>query len=337
MEKIKTIIILLLSISSYAQLDDFAELDFTKADSIANHYDGENLDNLPLLTHKLTDNLNTDVEKFRAIYTWVSTNIDNDYSNATKNQRKRKKLFNDKKALDAWNNKFKTQVFRKLLKDKKTICTGYAYLVKELAAIADIECKIIDGYGRNIDNNIGELSIPNHSWNAVFLNNKWYLCDPTWSSGYTLLPEYKYISDYNDGYFLAEPKRFAKNHYPLQDKWFLLKNKPDTEEFLHGPLVYGETFKNTITTVSPSTMYIETIKNVTNTFTLEVSNSFELNDLSLEIISGSNSRKVAPIEPTVHSNILKFDYSFKNTGNHDFHIKLKDKAIVTYLIKVKRK
>ena len=337
MEKIKAIIVLLFSISSYTQIDDFKEIDFKKADSIANHYNGEKLDNLPLLTHKLTANLQSDAAKFRAIYTWVSTNIYGDHVSAVKNQKKRKKLINDSDALNEWNDKFKIKVFHKLLKDKKTICTGYAYLVKELSTIANIQCKIIDGYGRNIDNNIGELSVPNHSWNAVFLNDKWYLSDATWSSGYTQLPAYEFISDYNDGYFLAEPKLFVKSHYPLEEKWLLIKNKPSLEDFLYGPLVYGDTFKNSITPVSPATMYIETVKNDINTFTLKASKSFKIEELTLELSSGSTNRKAKPFNTSIINNTLTFDYQFKNTGRYDFHIKINDDIIATYMIKVKRK
>ncbi|MBJ2172778.1 hypothetical protein JBL43_00920 [Aureibaculum sp. A20] len=337
MEKIKAIIIILFGISSFAQTDDFKQIDFTKADSIAKFYHGENLDNLPLLVHKLTATFTTDVEKFRAIYTWVSTNIDNDYGSAVKNQRKRKKLMNDDYALGNWNNTFKIHMFRTLLKDKKTICTGYAYLIKELSTIANINCKIIDGYGRNIDNNIGELSVPNHSWNAVFLNNKWYLSDATWSSGYTELPTYAFISDYNDGYFLTEPKLFSKSHYPLNEQWLLMQNNPSVSDFLNGPLVYGNTFKNTIIPITPATMYIETSKKMINTFTLEISESFKIEELELEISNGSNRTKVEPTNTVITDNLLNVDYQFKRTGHYDFHIKLKDEVVVTYLIKVKRK
>ena len=66
------------------------------------------------------------------------------------------------------------------------MCTGYAYLIKELCFLANIESEIIDGYARTVRSNIDALDMANHSWNAVKLNNKWYLCDATWSSGYTL-------------------------------------------------------------------------------------------------------------------------------------------------------
>jgi len=336
-EKIKIIIIFLFSLASYAQIDDFKEIEFYRADSIANAHKGENLDNLPLLAHKLTAKLSTDVEKFRAIYTWVSTNIDNDYSNAVKNQRKRKKILNNNNALNKWNTKFKTQVFKKLLKDKKTICTGYAYLVKELASIADIECEIVDGYGRLIDTNIGAPAIPNHSWNAVNLNNKWYLCDATWSSGYTNLPDYTFIHDYNEGYFLTTPELFAKNHYPLDTKWLLTESGLTLSNFLYSPLVYGDTFRHSVIPITPNTMYLETIKNKTNIFSLKVPEPFKIDDLKVEINNGSNSLITKPTKANIKKNILNFDYQFKSAGNYDFHVKLKDKVIVTYMIRVKRK
>src|SRR5690606_12898203 len=127
-------------------------------------------------------------------------------------------------------------------KNKKTMCTGYAYLIKEMCFLANIESKIIDGYGRTTASNVDSLETINHSWNAVKLNNKWYLCDATWSSGYTL-NNYLFIKDYNDGYFLTDPILFATNHYPIDKKWFL-NITLEQSEFESPPLVYGELFKH---------------------------------------------------------------------------------------------
>ena len=170
-----TLVLFLISSFAFGQGSDFGHIDFKKADSIALSYEGESLKNLPVLTHKLTASLSTDVEKFRAIYTWVSTNIENDYSSYVKTRKKRKKLSENRKALIVWNNSFTPKVFENLLKYRKTACTGYAYLIRELASLAGIHCKIIDGYGRTATLILDENSIPNHSWNAVELNGKWYL------------------------------------------------------------------------------------------------------------------------------------------------------------------
>ncbi len=162
-----------------AQFSDFAHIDFTKADTTAELYYGENLNNLPLLTHKLTSKLTTEVEKFRAIYKWVCTNIKGDATQYDIISKKRKNLKKDSINYIKWNDWYKKIAFKKLVKNKRTMCTGYAYLIKEMAFLANIKCVVVDGYGRTFKTNINSLELPNHSWNAVKLNNKWYLCDAT--------------------------------------------------------------------------------------------------------------------------------------------------------------
>ena len=71
------------------QFVNLNESDFSKADSIAFSHKGHSLRNLPVLTHQLTKDLTTDVEKFRAIFTWVCTNIENDYQSYLKTRKKK--------------------------------------------------------------------------------------------------------------------------------------------------------------------------------------------------------------------------------------------------------
>ena len=85
-----------------AQKSDFKHINFEKADSIANSYENERLNNLPLLAYKLTNNLNTQVEKFRAIHTWVCSNIESDHDFADKTIRKRKQDLYGKQTKVHW-------------------------------------------------------------------------------------------------------------------------------------------------------------------------------------------------------------------------------------------
>lgn len=241
MKSIFLFIFLCISISTKSQISDFKNIKFDKADNIAKLLEGEHLQNLPLLTYNLTSKLNTDVEKFRAIYTWICTNIKGDYTMHRKVSRKRNQLKNDTISFLKWNKKYTKKVFKNLLKNKKTMCTGYAYLLKTMANIADIECKIIDGYGRNSTVNVSSLESLNHSWNAVKINNKWYLADATWSSGY-MNDRGLFIRNYNDGYFLTEPVLFAKNHFPIKQQW-LLNNVTTSSTFTNSPIFYSEAFK----------------------------------------------------------------------------------------------
>lgn len=314
-----------------AQVSDFKTIDFSNADNVAKINNGESLQNLPLLAYKLTHKLPTDVEKFRAIYTWVSTNIkgdDNQHRTVTKNRVKYK---NDTLALIKWNNEYKKKAFKKLLKRKRTMCTGYAYLIKELAAIANIECKIIDGYGRTVTTNVDTLEMANHSWNAVKLNNKWYLCDATWSSGY--MQDGIFIKNYNDGYFLTEPKLFAKNHFPLLKKWLLTSNET-SKNFVTAPIIYGETFKHKVVSYFPSAMRVITQKNKEVTFKFKTLKNIAESKISLVLFSGVHEKQFDIYDVQSKQGVITFKNKFKYKGYYDVHLKIGDDIVATYTFKV---
>lgn len=208
--------LLLTAGNANAQKRDFSAINFHKPDSIADAYHGYSLTDAMTLTRKLTCALPNDVEKFRAIYKWVCNNIEFDYSLYLENKSNRYRLKSE--ALTKWNDDFNKRVFRTLVYERRTVCTGYAFLLRELCAYAAIKCVIVDGYGRT------KSKHPNHSWNAVQLNNKWYLCDVTWASGYMDMDTMSYKKEYNEKYFLTDPAEFANTHKPLDNAWSLLLN-----------------------------------------------------------------------------------------------------------------
>lgn len=317
--------------SSYAQVADFNDIDFSRADNIAKINQGFSLKNLPLLAHTLTDKLPTKVEKFRAIYTWVCNNIRGDSRQDNIVSRERKKIKKDSLGFLQWNEQYRKKVFKKLLNRKKTMCTGYAYLVRELCILADIECEIINGYGRTAAANAEELEMTNHSWNAVKLNDKWYLCDATWSSGYTY--DNHFVNDYNDGYFLADPVLFAQNHYPVQRKW-LLDATLINQEYIAAPLVYNEAFRYKILPLSPRQMHVSVQKNTVIDFSFKSLKTLSKDTVSIIGFSdtGVESFKIYDLE---HKNgITSFKYSFKHKGSYDVHLKINDDIVASYVITV---
>jgi len=207
------------------QQQDFTHIDFTRAEANARKYKGEDLSNLPVLSAKLTAYLQTDVERFRAIYHWVTHNIEGNNYLLSINNRKLRKLRHSPPQLKKWQQTFTIKVFAKLQEDKSTLCTGYAYLIQRMASYAGIECEIVNGFGLVNDKIFKAGDPPNHSWNAVKLGGKWYLCDATWATGYTEVSSDTFEFDYDDRYFLMEPIQFAKTHKPQEEKWLLL---PDT-------------------------------------------------------------------------------------------------------------
>lgn len=318
--------------STLAQISDFKTVNFTIADNIAKLNEDSNLENLPLLAYNLTHKLPTKVEKLRAIYTWVCNNIRGDYYQNQKVNKYRKKFQNDSTAYMLWNDNYKKIVFKTLLKHKKTMCTGYAYLIKELCFFANIECVIIDGYGRTASSNIDKLELINHSWNAVKLNDKWYLCDATWSSGYTT-ENNQFINDYNEGYFLTDPVLFSKNHYPIHKKW-LLNNTTTSSSFITSPLVYGETFKHKVIPISPKKLETTIKKNHEISFSFKALKSISKTSISLIQISGDNKQPLKIYNLKNENGLMTFKYRFKHKGFYDIHLKIDNDIIATYTIKV---
>ena len=222
MKRLTFVVILIFLTQAHAQQIDFALIDFRGAERNAKNLKGEDLHNLPILTYRLTQNLNSDAERFRAIYYWVCHNIKGDYHMYNKAINQRRRYKSDAANYTNWSSTYDDVIFKELLENKTTICIGYAYLVKEMAKLANLDCEIVIGHGKSSSRTFTS-DFPDHAWNAIKLNGKWYLCDATWSAG--IIDEtYVFNFDFEDKYFLLDPEIFAKNHTPIDEKWLLLRN-----------------------------------------------------------------------------------------------------------------
>jgi len=336
MRKIFLSYFLLLPIAIKAQSTDFNHINLKKADSIAMSYKDASLENLPKLSYQLTSNLKTDIEKFRAIYKWVCTNIENDYYMYSKNRWRRIKYKDQPKELKKWNQAFNKELFKKLRKEKKTVCTGYAYLIKELSTLAGIECVIVDGYGKTSSFDVEKMKRPNHSWNAVRLSGKWYLCDPTWSSGVTNEDTNVFTFKFKEEYFLPDPKLFVKNHYPLNTKWTLLKNSEITfQEFLDAPIIYSDAFKHLSEQEFPKKMHNTVQKNEVVVFRHKLLDGKNAKNIRLMIDDGDTNKMVKPTMVEHKKNTFTFEYTFPEKGFYDVHVLIADDVVMTYTFDVK--
>ena len=203
------IFVVVLVQTACAQSTDFASTDFSKADSIANLHVAHPLTHIRSLAINLTQPLATEQEKFRAIFIWVCNNLEVDYELVLINRRKTSSLSGKK--LDAWRKIFNEIAFEKLLKEQKTLCSGYAYVVRELAFHAGLHCEIINGYAKPGGLKMGS-SYLNHSWNRIKINAKWYYCDATWASGVFNRSTGTFTKKYRYEYFLADPDFFSREH-----------------------------------------------------------------------------------------------------------------------------
>jgi len=308
--------------------------DFRKADSIAALYPRHSLRDMKSLAEKLTMPLHTEEEKFRVIYKWVCNNIDNDYALNQQNQLKREKI-KDPQELKDWNTKIGWKVIRNLVDKQQTVCTGYAYLLRELSMDAGLSCIIIDGYGRTVQSNVRGEGRVNHSWNAIRLRNQWYLCDATWSAGAYDMQLHEYVKNYNNDYFLAEPVLFIRNHYPLDSAWMLLKDKPTLSEFLSRPLIYPGFYHYQVTKLLPETFNAKAVKGKMFSFQLEAKDTIKVNKVELIIKSSNAVKSFYPPLTKTSNDLYTIDHVFTQKGTHIVHVRFDDNYVCTYTVNVK--
>lgn len=323
------------SVMLAGQTVDFRNAHYRKADSIATRYPKHSLYDIKGLAESLTNSLPNEEEKFRAIYTWVCLNIENDYVLFLENKRMRNKL-TDSTELAYWNKEFTKKVMSILYKHQRTVCTGYAYLIRELCIYAGLRCEIVDGYGRTMNTNIGNEADLNHSWNAVRINNKWYLCDATWSAGSIDLQKRKFVKNYNDCYFLADPAVFIRNHYPLDTAWTLLKIKPSLKTFLNRPIVYHSAFKYHMNHVTPDTLQLFTSKGNSLTFQFAAGKAENIEKAEVRFTQGMQLHAVY-FNPQlqVKDDSFSLEQTFTERGHYVIHILVNNDHLISYKVQVR--
>ncbi len=182
-----------------AQEVDLRTFDYSKADSTALHFAKDKFQSYKDFVIALTSKLHTDQEKFRAIYRWIADNVAYSYSN-------------------------RSGKADKVVTKRKAVCAGYASLLEEMCNTAGLECNTITGWAKNDQELIGKKE-PNHAWNEVRLNGKWYLTDVCWGSGCFDKKKRKFYKGFDSAYFLPTPAFFVKQHLPMNDSLQLL-DKP---------------------------------------------------------------------------------------------------------------
>lgn len=124
------------------------------------------------LANELTEGLETDEEKFEAIYDYVVSNIRYDYRKAYTVQPGY--IPNAEETLAQGNG----------------ICYDYSSLLAVMLRSQDIPTKLVKGYSTNVSTY--------HAWNEVYLNGEWSTVDTTVdASSIELTTSFKEASEYD--------------------------------------------------------------------------------------------------------------------------------------------
>ena len=191
----------------------YAQTEFADVDALARNMRKGQYDTPDALAKAMCQNLKTDREKARAIFAWIADNVRYDFKSM---DREPPKNINRKE--------YEAELIERTFKKGKGICMDYSLLYQMMAKAVGLECEFITGNSRSIlRSGLGE-----HAWNAVKIDGQWHLLDATWGAGYA-----EGGNDFNQvfqpGYFFTEPRIFAVNHLPKEEKW-QLQEKPVTRE-----------------------------------------------------------------------------------------------------------
>ncbi len=173
------------------QQDEFAAID-----AYASRVSNADASSIPRLGSALSAGARNDKEKARAAFRWITRNI----------------------AYDThafFSGNFGDMSAENVLKTRKAVCDGYAQLFQALSESMGLEAERIVGNSKGYGYLAGAEATgsANHAWNTVKVNGEWQLVDCTWGAGY-VDTDRKFVSRFNDFYFLTPPNQFIYDHFP---------------------------------------------------------------------------------------------------------------------------
>ena len=179
--------------------------------------------NIKSLVGYLVDNEDDDFNKIKNIHDWICDNIEYDVQSF-------------------FSGEISEAEYENVLRSNKAVCGGYASLFSKMVSTAGFRTFTIagasKGYGYDaFGNNLYEA---NHAWNAVKINEAWYLIDTTWDAGY--VNKQKFIKRYSTGYLFLKAEGMIYTHFPEKKMWQLLETPITYEDFLLNHDLGGEAF-----------------------------------------------------------------------------------------------
>jgi transglutaminase/protease-like cytokinesis protein 3 len=204
------------------------------------------------LARELTAGLPSELEKVKAIFHWITSNIDYQVRQVNSYPKYSRAFKDEKETHEVMEpNTLDERVALQVLKKRMAVCDGYSRLFKSLCNYAGITAELVTGYARASDH-ANDRFRSNHTWNAVKIDREWKLLDVTWASGFVSWRGDYFIRHLNEEYFLTEPAVFIRDHYPDDIRWTLLSQPPPLAEFQNSPYHHRSFAKYQVRRYSPS-------------------------------------------------------------------------------------
>lgn len=209
----------------------------------------KNIENSQELFQNIQTDFQTDVIRVKALYCWLTLHVQyrtpptsfiaapEEIVYFNKDDLKRK--------LQAKNNK----LVEETIQNRVGVCKHIALVIQKFCTYLQIENELIKGYVRNAPDQIGITpKFKNHVWNAVNLDNRWFLIDATYGIDYDR-EEQRADCDYS--YFDLSPAQMRLTHFPSNSKWILYLQQSTIERFSTSPMFWDAFIKAKAELVAP--------------------------------------------------------------------------------------
>ncbi|KAL5242945.1 hypothetical protein ACI65C_010355 [Semiaphis heraclei] len=208
-------------------------LEFAHIDQIAISVAQEEQKTFTDLVRMLVGKCGSDIEKARTIFRWITVQNLNTMNS---------------------DDNLRGDTPMGLLRGIKHGTESYHALFKRLCSYAGLHCVVIRGHSKSAGYQPGvhfEDSRIQNSWTAVYVAGAWRFVQCHW--GARRLANAKEVGtkgkfeslryEYDDHYFLTDPREFIYEFFPLQPEWQLLKNPITQRDFEDLPFVKSLFFR----------------------------------------------------------------------------------------------
>ena len=250
--RIVSFLFLFMTSISWAQ-----KIDFKKVDTSVQFYG--DVSSIEELANKIDYDFETDIEKARAAFFWIATNIEYINKNPFQTANPKFYIVTDESDYQRRLRLEDQKTIEETFNTRKGLCKGYALLFQRICNLLQIENQIILGYIKSSSNQIGFTpSQKNHAWNAFKVHNEWIFLDITMASGFS----YKGVwqSKFNDAFFDIKKETIKNTHYAQKNVWREYIGQSSLEEFSTLPYYSKAYFKNNFEVLSHQKGEIKTRK-----------------------------------------------------------------------------
>jgi len=176
----------------------------------------------PLVRH-LTGHTDDPFLQIKSIHDWICDNIAYDTEGF-------------------FSGDIRSTAYRDVLQEGTAVCSGYANLFATMSKMAGFEVYSISGASKGYGYSLftEEEYESSHAWNAVRIQESWYLVDCTWDAGHVRGRDFE--KRYSTGYLFIPPEGMIYTHYPEEERWQLIEPALSYAQYRRLPELRGEFF-----------------------------------------------------------------------------------------------